>query len=52
MAVARADYEEQARAAVPAFWGSRDKARRKQLAGDRAERGAVTGGKTLDGFVA
>jgi hypothetical protein len=50
-----ADYENQAREAVMAFWGNRDKARQKQVeAGtiDVGERGGVTAGKNMDGFVA
>lgn len=48
------DYEEKAREAVQAFWGSREAARRKQLdAGrvDQGERAGVTSGKNMDGFV-
>jgi hypothetical protein len=49
------DYERQAREAVMAFWGNRDKARQKQIeAGtqDQGERAGVTGGKNMDGFIA
>lgn len=50
-----AEYEIQARDAVMAFWGNREKARQKQIeAGvvDQGERAGVTGGKNMDGFVA
>lgn len=49
------DYEKQAREAVMAFWGNREKARQKQIeAGkvDAGERAGVTGGKNMDGFIA
>ncbi len=55
MAIDLADYETKAREAVQAFWGNREQARRKQIeAGtvDAGERGAVTAGKNMDGFVA
>lgn len=48
------DYEQQARAAVRAFWGSREAARRKQVESgkaDQGERAGVTGGKNMDGFL-
>jgi hypothetical protein len=50
-----ADYETQAREAVKAFWGNREAAARKQVESgnvDAGNRGAVTAGKNLDGFVA
>lgn len=50
-----ADYERQAREAVMAFWGNREKARQKQIeAGkiDAGERAGVTAGKNMDGFIA
>ena len=50
-----ADYENKARAATMAFWGNRQKAlEAKVKAGttDTGERGAVTAGNTMDGFVA
>lgn len=50
-----ADYEVQAREAVMAFWGNREKARQKQIeAGtvDQGERAGVTAGKNMDGFIA
>lgn len=50
-----ADYERQAREAVMAFWGNREKARQKQIeAGtiDQGERAGVTAGKNMDGFIA
>ena len=49
------DYERKAREATMAFWGNREKARQKQIdAGksDQGERGGVTAGKNMDGFVA
>lgn len=49
------NYEVKARDAVMAFWGNREKARQKQIeAGnpDAGERGAVTGGANMDGFIA
>lgn len=55
MAIDLADYETKAREAVQAFWGNREQARRKQIeAGtlDAGERGAVTAGKNMDGFIA
>jgi len=55
MAIDLADYERKAREAVMAFWGNRDKARQKQIeAGtvDQGERGGVTAGKNMDGFIA
>lgn len=48
------NYETKARDAVMAFWGNREKARQKQIeAGvlDVGERGGVTAGKNMDGFV-
>lgn len=50
-----ADFERQARDAVMAFWGNREKARQKQIeAGvvDQGERAGVTSGKNMDGFIA
>jgi hypothetical protein len=55
MAIDLASYEQKARDAVKAFWGNRDAARRKKAeAGkiDQGERGAVTAGKNMDGFIA
>jgi hypothetical protein len=49
------NYEKQAREAVMAFWGNREKAKQKQIeAGkvDAGERAGVTGGKNMDGFIA
>jgi hypothetical protein len=48
------DYERQAKEAIMAFWGNREKARQKQAeAGtlDQGERAGVTSGKNMDGFV-
>lgn len=47
------NYDQQARAAVLAFWQTRDAARQKQQAAgkaDQGERAGVTGGKNMDGF--
>lgn len=55
MTLSLANYERQAREATMAFWGNREKARQKQIeAGnvDAGERGGVTAGKNMDGFVA
>lgn len=55
MSLDLADYETKARDAVMAFWGNRDKAKQKQIeAGvtDAGERGSVTAGNNMDGFVA
>ena len=49
-----ANYEEKAQLAVKAFWGGRESAAQKQLVSGKADqgsRGAVTGGKNMDGFV-
>lgn len=48
------DYQKKARLAVKAFWGGRESAAQKQLVAgkvDAGARGAVTGGKNMDGFV-
>lgn len=55
MPIDLADYETKARQAVQAFWGNRDQARLAQAATgkiDAGERGAVTAGKNMEGFVA
>lgn len=55
MTLALANYEEQAREAIMAFWGNREKARQKQIDSgnaDQGERAGVTAGKNMDGFVA
>lgn len=55
MSLDLADYERQAREAVMAFWGNREKARQKQIEAGEADgttRGLVLGGKNMDGFVA
>ena len=55
MALDLADYKDQARDAIKAFWGNRKAAQRKQAETgsiDAGTRGAVTAGKNLDGFVA
>jgi len=55
MALDLANYEVQAREAVMAFWGNREKARQKQIESgktDQGERAGVTAGKNMDGFIA
>jgi hypothetical protein len=55
MALNLANYQKKAAESVKAFWGNRDASRQKQIeAGkiDAGNRGAVTGGKNMDGFVA
>ncbi len=55
MSLNLADYERQAREAVMAFWGNREKARQKAIeagSSDVGERAGVTAGKNMDGFVA
>lgn len=55
MALDLENYKEQAREAIKAFWGNREAAQKKQAETgniDAGTRGAVTGGKNLDGFVA
>lgn len=55
MALDLADYERKTKEAVMAFWGNREKAKKKQIeAGktDQGERSGVTGGKNMDGFIA
>lgn len=50
-----ANYEKKTRVAIKAFWGNREAALQKQIeAGtqDRGNRGAVTAGKNMDGFIA
>jgi len=54
MALDLADYQAKARAATMAFWGNRQKALEAKIAAgttDVGERGAVTAGNTMDGFV-
>lgn len=54
MSLNLADYQNQARDAVKAFWGNREAARRKQVESgkaDQGERGGVTAGKNMDGFL-
>ena len=53
MAIDLAQYEKQAKRAVKLFWNNRHAAIEQQReAGDldRGTRGAVTGGKNMDGF--
>lgn len=54
MAIDLADYDRKTRESVMAFWGNREKARQKQIeagTADQGERGGVTGGKNMDGFL-
>jgi hypothetical protein len=54
LAIELADYERKTREAIQAFWGNRELARQKQIEAGRAdagERGGVTAGKNMDGFV-
>lgn len=47
------DYDAKARAAIKAFWQTRDDAKQKQIESgkaDQGERAGVTGGKNMDGF--
>lgn len=49
-----ANFENQARIAVMAFWGNREAARQKQAESgklDQGERAGVTSGKNMDGFL-
>lgn len=55
MALDLANYKEQARDAIKAFWGNREAALRKQAETgniDAGTRGAVTAGNNLNGFLA
>jgi hypothetical protein len=55
MAIDLCDYDKQAREAVMAFWGNREKAKQKQIeagTADQGERAGVTAGKNMDGFIA
>jgi len=55
MAIDLCDYDRQAREAIMAFWGNREKAKQKQIetgTADQGERAGVTAGKNMDGFVA
>jgi len=55
MALDLVNYEQKAKEAVKAFWGSRESARQKQVESgktDQGERAGVTGGKNMDGFLA
>ena len=55
MALDLVDYEQKAREAVKAFWGSREAAKQKQIESgnaDQGERAGVTAGKNMDGFLA
>lgn len=55
MALDLADFESRTRSAVKTFWAGRKAAAKKQASSgrsDRGQRGAVTAGKNMDGFVA
>lgn len=55
MSLDLANYETQAREAVKLFWGNREAALARQVEAnirDTGERGAVTAGKNMDGFLA
>lgn len=55
MALDLVNYELKANEAIKAFWGNREVARQKQIESgrvDQGERGSVTAGKNMDGFVA
>lgn len=54
MALDLADYERKAKTAVKSFWAGREAAKSKQLESgkqDQGERGGVTAGKNMDGFL-
>ncbi len=54
MTIDLANYQEQAREAVKAFWGNRAAARQRQIElgrVDQGSRGEVTAGKNMDGFL-
>jgi hypothetical protein len=55
MSIVLPDFDNNIRAAVRTFWGSRESARQKQVESgrtDQGERASVTAGKNMDGFVA
>lgn len=55
MSLHLANYQKKAAESVKAFWGNRGAAHKKQIEAGKADagaRGAVTGGKNMDGFVA
>jgi hypothetical protein len=55
MGIDLADYRNQTKEAIRAFWESREAARLKQVEGERTdqgERAGVTAGKNMDGFIA
>ena len=55
MALELVNFENKAREAIKAFWGNREAARQKQIESgktDQGERGGVTAGKNMDGFIA
>lgn len=54
MALDLIDYEQKAREAVKVFWANRKAAKQKNIDSDKAdqgERGSVTAGKNMDGFL-
>lgn len=55
MSIELPELDDNIRAAVRAFWGSRESARQKQVESgkaDQGERASVTAGKNMDGFLA
>jgi|SRR6185312_10419748 len=55
MALNLVNYDKKTKDAIKAFWGNREKAKKKQIEvgrADQGERSGVTGGKNLDGFIA
>ena len=55
MSLHLANYQKKAAESVKAFWGNRGASHKKQIKAGKADagaRGAVTGGKNMDGFVA
>jgi type II restriction enzyme len=55
MSIELADYETKVAEAIKAFWGNREAAQQKQVESgkaDQGERGKVTAGKNMDGFLA
>ena len=55
MGIDLADYRTKAKEAIKAFWANRQAAQQKQSKSgkrDQGERGGVTAGKNMDGFLA
>jgi len=54
MALDLVDYEKKTQKAVKSFWKTRNTTKKKQLASgkpDQGERGSVTSGKNMNGFI-